>query len=968
MRYYENPQKTSENRCKPRSYYIPSNAGAYTLLNGIWRFKYYDRDIDVQEQIADWDTIDVPSCWQARGYAEPNYANVEYPHPVDPPYVPTDNPCGVYEREFEVVNADNRTYFVMEGVASSGRVFVNGAYVGFTMGNHMQAEFDITDFVVKGTNTIRVEVLKWTCGSYLEDQDYFRFNGIFRDVYLLSRPQGHIVDIDIRTKGNDICIRFDGSATITLLDQGKELETKQATGEAVFTVENPVLWNAEKPYLYELRFESKGEIITQKVGFRTISISDQYELLINGVPVKLQGVNHHDTHPINGWTMTEEDILLDLRQMKKLNINCIRTSHYPPTPRFVELCDEMGFYVILEADLETHGFCFRYGNETDKTSYDVESMDWLCQRPEWKKEYVQRMERALERDKNHASVIIWSTGNESGYGVNHKAMIDWIRQRDDSRLIHCEDCSRKNDPDWYEFYGRCKDTPEEKQKKYAERKDVDIFSRMYVNPLCWEYNATCANLTQPVFLCEYSHAMGNGPGDLMDYWRVIDKYPKLIGGCIWEWADHTVIENGVSKYGGDWKSELVHSGNFCCDGLVFPDRSFKAGSLEAKYAHQPMRAWMEDGKIKIRNRTSFTNLSEYVFCYQLVFDNEILKAEEAVLDVAPGQIAELDVPGNLPAECAYGCYVNMQLLDKTGYEVATEQIDLGVPVKKLTPVSAGAKLEETPLEIIATGDNFRYTFSKHYGVLTDLEVNGKHLIDSPIHLTTFRAPTDNERTVKNKWIRNVINWGENMDAVFDKIYSVEIENGVILVEGSLAGVARAPYLRYTQRIQIGADGRIGFRVDVRRRPGSIWLQRFGFEFTVADEDAGFRYFGIGPGETYVDMHHYQGYGLWKSTASREYVPYIMPQEHGNHYGVRYLKLDNGLGFAADRTFEINVSQYSTEELFQTQHGAELTKDGKTHVRIDYKNSGIGSNSCGPRLAEKYQLNEEEFRFEFILEA
>ena len=967
MRYYENPQKTSENRCKPRSYYIPSNAGAYTLLNGIWRFKYYDRDIDVQEQITDWDTIDVPSCWQARGYAEPNYANVEYPHPVDPPYVPTDNPCGVYEREFEVVNTDNRTYFVMEGVASSGRVFVNRKYVGFTTGNHMQAEFDITDFVVKGTNTIRVEVLKWTCGSYLEDQDYFRFNGIFRDVYLLSRPQGHIVDIDIRTKGNDICIRFDGSATITLLDQGKELETKQATGEAVFAVENPVLWNAEKPYLYELRFESKGEIITQKVGFRTISISNQYELLINGVPVKLQGVNHHDTHPINGWTMTEEDILLDLRQMKKLNINCIRTSHYPPTPRFVELCDEMGFYVILEADLETHGFCYRYGNETEKTRYDVESMDWLCQRPEWKKEYVQRMERALERDKNHASVIIWSTGNESGYGVNHKAMIDWIRQRDDSRLIHCEDCSRKNDPDWYEFYGRCNDTPEEKQKKYAERKDVDIFSRMYVNPACWEYNATCANLTQPVFLCEYSHAMGNGPGDLMDYWRVIDKYPKLIGGCIWEWADHTVIENGVSKYGGDWKSELVHSGNFCCDGLVFPDRSFKAGSLEAKYAHQPMRAWMENGKIKIRNRTSFTNLSEYVFRYQLACDNEILMTEEAVLDVAPGQIAELDVPGKLPAECTYGCYVNMQLLDKTGYEVATEQIDLGVPVKKLTPVSAGAKLEETQLEIIATGDNFRYTFSKHYGVFTDLEVNGKHLIDSPIHLTTFRAPTDNERTVKNKWIRNVINWGENMDAVFDKIYSVEIENGVILVEGSLAGVARAPYLRYTQRIQIGADGRIGFVVNVRRRPGSIWLQRFGFEFTVADEDAGFRYFGIGPGETYVDMHHYQGYGLWESTASREYVPYIMPQEHGNHYGVRYLKLDNGLGFVADRAFEINVSQYSTEELFQTQHGAELTKDGKTHVRIDYKNSGIGSNSCGPRLADQYQLNEEEFRFEFILE-
>ena len=968
MRYYENPEKTSENRCKPRSYYIPSNPGAYTLLNGLWRFKYYARDIDVQESIVDWDTIDVPSCWQVRGYEEPNYSNVAYPFPVDPPYVPTDNPCGVYEREFEVTNTENRTYFVMEGVASSGRVFVNGKYVGFTTGNHMQAEFDITDFVVKGTNTVRVEVLKWTCGSYLEDQDAFRFNGIFRDVYLLSRPQGHIVDIDIRTKGNDICIRFDGSAKITLLDQGKELETKEAAGEAVFTVKDPVLWNAEQPYLYELRFESKGEIITQKVGFRTIAISDQYALLVNGVPVKLQGVNHHDTHPTNGWTMTEEDILLDLRQMKKLNINCIRTSHYPPTPRFVELCDEMGFYVILEADLETHGFCNRYGNETHKTSYDVQSMDWLCQRPEWKKEYVERMERTVERDKNHPSVIIWSTGNESGYGVNHKAMIDWIHQRDDSRLVHCEDCSRKNDPEIKEFFKRDNYTREEKEKMYAERLDADIFSRMYVDPACWEYYTTCENLTQPVFLCEYSHAMGNGPGDLMDYWQVIDKYPKLIGGCIWEWADHTVIEDGVSKYGGDWESELIDSGNFCCDGLVFPDRSFKAGSLEAKYAYQPMRASFENGKIIIRNRCSFRNLSDYTFCYQLVCDGEAIWTKETVLDVAPGKTIVLDVPGNVPKECTYGCYVNMQLLDETGYEVAAEQIDLAVPVKKQEAVQATAKLEETELEIIATGDRFRYVFSKHYGVFTDLEADGKHLIDSPIRLTTLRAPTDNERTIKNKWIRNIINWGENMDAPFDKIYSVKIEGGAILVEGSLAGVGRAPYLRYSQRIVISTDGQIRFQVNVKRRPGSIWIQRFGFAFTVADADAGFRYFGMGPGETYVDMHHYARRGMWESTASKEYVPYIMPQEHGNHYGVRYLELENGLTFVSDKEFEINISQYSTEELFRAQHAAELRKDGKTHVRVDYKDSGIGSNSCGPELMEKYQLNEENFCFEFIIKA
>lgn len=967
MRYYENPLKTSENRCKPRSYYIPSNSGAYTLLNGIWRFKYYARDIDVQEHITDWDTIDVPSCWQTRGYENPNYVDMDYPIPVDPPYVPVDNPCGVYEREFEITDPENRTYFVMEGVASSGRVSINGRYVGFTTGNHMQAEFDITDFVVKGINTVRVEVLKWTCGSYLEDQDFFRFNGIFRDVYLLSRPNGHIGDIDIRTDGNEIAIRFEGSAKITLLDHGREVESKEAEGEAVFTVKDPVLWNAEKPYLYELRFESLGEVITQKVGFRTIAVSNQYELLINGVPVKLQGVNHHDTHPVNGWVMTEEEILQDLRQMKKLNINCIRTSHYPPTPRFMELCDEMGFYVVLEADLETHGFGTRYGNVTPGwTVFDVESMDWPCQNPDWKKEFLERMERAVERDKNHPCVIIWSTGNESGYGVNQKAMIDWVHRRDSTRLVHCEDCSRKNHYEIVEFYGRKSFTQEEKDRMYAESKDVDIFSRMYVAPDYWERIATYEKLTQPVFLCEYSHAMGNGPGDLMDYWRVIDKYPKLIGGCIWEWADHTVIQDGISKYGGDWDTELVRSGNFCCDGLVFPDRSLKAGSLEAKYAYQPMRASLVDGKIQIRNRNSFKNLSEYQFSWQLVCDEQTLWEQEMMLDVAPGQAVTLDVPCAAPTQCVYGCFMNLQLKDETGYEVATEQIALDVPVKKLEAVQPCAKLEETALEIIASGDRFRYTFSKHYGVFTDLEVDGKHLIDSPMRLTTFRAPIDNERIPKMKWIRNEVNGGENLDAPFDKIYSVKLENGAILVEGSLAGVSRMPHLRYTQRIIIDADGQIRFHVDVKRRPGCVWIQRFGFEFTVASADEGFRYFGFGPGETYIDMHNYARQGMWESTASKEYVPYIMPQEHGNHYGVRYLELDNGLTFAADTPFECNVSQYSKEELFRTRHEAELRKDGVTHVRIDYKNSGLGSTSCGPELSKAYQLCEEEFQFEFVL--
>ena len=963
MRFYEDVLKTSENRLAPRSYYIPSNEGAYTLLNGTWRFHFYTRDIDVEENITQWDEIDVPSCWQARGYENPNYANVAYPIPVDPPYVPRDNPCGVYEREFEVANTQNRTYFVMEGVASTGSLYINGKYVGFTSGNHMQAEFDITDFVVRGQNTVRVEVRKWACTSYLEDQDYFRFNGIFRDVYLLSRPEGHIVDIDIHTEGEDIVVKFDGNAKITLSDNGKILDVKEAAGETRFHVENPVLWNAEIPYLYELKFESKGEVITQKVGFRTVKISDKYELLINDVPVKLQGVNHHDTHPTNGWTMSDEDILTDLRLMKKLNINCIRTSHYPPSPRFLDFCDELGFYVILEADLETHGFSQRYGNEKIKKGYDMDSLDWPTVNPMWKKEFVERMVRAVERDKNHASIFMWSVGNESGHGANHVAMAEWVRNRDKTRLVHNEPACRISDdkykpsvPNLLEKY------PEWKKDKYQS----DVHSRMYLTiPVCLQY-CNDPEIDQPLFLCEYSHAMGNGPGDVWDYWELIDQYPHFIGGCIWEWADHTVIQDGVAKYGGDWSTELTHDGNFCCDGMVFPDRSLKAGSYEIKYAYQPIRIHLENGKIRIWNRLSFRNLKEYKLKYQLVCDGKTLREEEAVLDLAPQEVAYLDVPAGVPEGCDYGCYVNVQLLDETGYELACGQLELEVPAKPVEKVSALAQLKEEKYEIISTGENFRYTFSKHYGVFTQLEVNGKELLAAPMHLTTFRAPIDNERKNKHMWMQNEFNRGENMDKLFDMVYDCAIENGSIVVKGSLVGVSRMPFLRYTQKISIGANGKIDFAVDAKLREGCVWIPRFGYEFALKEEDAAFKYFGMGPGETYIDLQHYAGYGLWESKASKEYVPYIKPQEHGNHYGVSYLTFENGLTFAADVPFECNVSQFSLETLLNTRHEAELKKDSKTYVRIDYKDSGIGSASCGTELLPQYCLHDSEMHFAFTL--
>ena len=528
MRIYENPQMTSENRKAPRSYYMPGGVSEYQLLNGVWDFAYFSRDINVPEEIVSWDKIPVPSCWQLHGYENPNYTNINFPYPCDLPYVPDDNPCGIYQREFELKRKWGKVYFVMEGVSSCAFLYVNSEYVGYTQGSHLQAEFDITSFVKEGTNTIRVNVLKWCCGSYLEDQDFFRFNGIFRDCYILQRPEGHIEDVEMIPNEKQIHIHIRGTAQVRILEGDVVLVQGQMEDQFSYAPEKPILWNAEKPFLYTVELERDGEILTFRTGLRKVEISEDYELLINDVSVKLHGVNHHDTSKFRGWCQTDEELRKDLEVMKELNINCVRTSHYPPTPRFIELCDEMGFYVILETDIESHGFVRRlpdvgYG-------YDVSSNAWPCTMKEWKKEHVERMRRMVETYKNHTSAIMWSTGNESGHGSNHVEMIKWTRKRDGSRLIHCEDASRKG-----QFH------------------NADVYSRMYSSLEELEKMALTDDINMPVFLCEYAHAMGNGPGDVYAYNELFDKYPKLIGGCIWEWADHVVTENGVQKYGGDFE-------------------------------------------------------------------------------------------------------------------------------------------------------------------------------------------------------------------------------------------------------------------------------------------------------------------------------------------------------------------------------------------------------------------------------
>jgi len=672
-----------------------------------------------------------------------------------------------------------------------------------------------------------------------------------------------------------------------------------------------------------------------KAGLRKVEVSDKYELLINGMSVKLHGVNHHDTSKYRGWCQTDEELRKDLELMKDLNMNCVRTSHYPPTPKFIEMCDEIGLYVVCETDIETHGFLRRHANVP--YMFDMNSNDWPATDLSWKQEHVERMKRMVECFKNHASIISWSTGNESGHGCNHVDMIRWTRKRDNTRLIHCEDASRK-----------------------GQNHNADMYSRMYLSFEELEQAALANDINMPVFLCEYAHAMGNGPGDVWDYNELFDKYDKLIGGCIWEWADHVVTVDGVEKYGGDFEGEITHDGNFCCDGLVFADRSFKAATYETKAAYQPMKTSYENGKLSVYNRLDFTNLDEYEFTYWIESDGEKVSEKKITLSVAPHMTTRLTVDYDL-MDCEYGVYLNTQL-SKEGKVCASTQHPLPCNIKVEESCEKAALTEDT-LNVYAEGTGFAYVFSKHYGVFTSIKVNGEEQLAGNPKLSAFRAPTDNDVHMKTLWANVNIWQGENLDCAFNKVYDCRIEDGTIVVEGSISGISRKPFMNHTLFVDILKDGQINFRLLGNIRKETVWLPRLGYEFELPQSSSAFTYYGRGPLENYCDMCHSCFVGMNDSTTEAEYVKYVRPQEHGNHTNVKMLRIGR-LEFLADKEFEINVSNYSTDALYKAEHTDELVGDGKVHLRIDYKVSGIGSNSCGPGLVEKYQLNEKEIEFAF----
>lgn len=938
MRFYEDLTRLSAGRMAPRSYYIPEGAGEYRLLNGDWQFKYFENG-DAATEPETWDTVPVPSCWQMQGYENPNYTNVCYPYPFDPPYIPDINPCGWYRRTFAVADPDKRHYLVLEGVSSCARVCVNGKEVGFTQGSRLQAEFDLTPYITAGENTLLIQVWKWCAGSYLEDQDQFRCNGIFRDVYLLVRPEGHLHDLSIASVDNAAFrITADKPMAVRVTD-GDRLVGEAEGADVTVPVADPVLWNAEKPHLYDIEIRCAGEVIRRKAGLRSIGISDKRQVLINGQPVKFRGVNHHDTSPTGGWTMTDEELYHDLKLIKSLNMNTVRTSHYPPTPRFLDWCDELGLYVVLETDLEAHGSIHRFPYQQGAFFEHQEGS--LTNLPAWEDAFVERMVRAVERDKNHPSIIFWSLGNESDYGDNHRAMLRWLHSRQDDRLTHYEGASAAN------IF------------------ELDVYSRMY--PSLEEIERLDREGTEgePVFLCEYSHSMGNGPGDVWQYWERILAHDSLVGGCIWEWTDHTVVVDGVPKYGGDFPGELTHSGNFCCDGMTFHDRSFKAGTMEIAAAYAPFRFTYEDGRITVKNWYAFTNLNEKLVQYTLTVDGNVIEQETVALDCAPYETATIIPKTAFPGSCALGCTVTVALYEPEGTEpFAQLQQEVEVPVALPKVTKAAAELTEDDFHVYAKGDRFTFAFSKQHGMFDSLVIDGRERLAAPISLTAYRAIIDNEMFCYQNWKYTDQFKAENMDRAFTKVYEVTVTGHRIEAKCSLAGVSRVPMIRYTLTVDVYADGGMDWAVNAEVRDWAAWIPRFGFEIPLAEKNLPFRYFGRGPLENYSDLRHHTRLDWFDSTARAEYVPYILPQEHGNHTGVRSLTID-GLTFAAaDSAFEANVSEYTILQLDNARHIDEIGPSTGTHLRIDYRNAGVGSQSCGPELAPEYRITEKQIEFRF----
>ncbi len=1013
-RHYEDLGVLHEHTLPARSYYVPSStrldatpqarddSDRMLLLNGNWAFCYFNSIHDLQDPfferdypIEDFDRVPVPGTWQHQGYDQHQYTNIRYPFPLDPPFVPQDNPCGAYVHEFDYEECESagNVYLNFEGVDSCFYVWLNGSYVGYSQVSHATAEFEVTNLIRPGANRLAVLVLKWCDGSYLEDQDKFRLSGIFGDVYLISRPESVLFDYFTTTRltPERASIEIRGlyrngptPTTVELFDASGNLvgttELAEAAGDDDYThraelvVAQPHLWNAEDPYLYTLVLSSADEVITDRVGIREVTVKDT-TVCVNGVPIKLRGVNRHDSHPLTGSAVSFESLKTDLQMMKRHNINAVRSAHYPNAPRFYQLCDEYGLFVMGEVDNESHGTQSQFLKDDSFPNQVEHWNEPIADNPDWLEATLDRTRLCVLREKNRPSIIMWSAGNESAYGCTFEAALAWMKQFDPGRLTHYESS----------FY-------RDSKRKY-DYSNIDIYGRMYP-PLSEVHEYLDSDPDKPFILVEYSHAMGNGPGDLEEYWQLVYADHRMCGGFVWEWCDHAVFKgiaaNGkpIYFYGGD-HGESVHDGNFCMDGLVYPDRTPHTGLFEVKNVHRPLRALgfnQDTGELRLRNHNDFTDLRDqlYLVC-EVVRDGETVESMRVDLEesVPPHSEAVVRITPDVPQSGRCRLVVTSHLKAATAllpedHELGFDEIDLdNVDSRNQTTVALltdafrrngdGLRITEDGSAITVSSEEFSYCFDTRTGLPQTMLFQGRQLLDAPAQLNIWRAPTDNDQYIKAEWRR------AHYHEASTRAYATEVgrdQDGVRLTSRSaVVAPTIQPILSVNSTWWVSGSGALRASITATRDLDFPPLPRFGLRLFLPEQMDRVTYCGLGPHESYVDKRRASRHGIFHSDVASMHEDYLRPQENGSHADCDYVVVTGGgisLSAVANSPFSINASPYTQEELEGRAHSFELTPSGSTVLCLDHAIAGIGSNSCGPELAEQYRVAAETFTFEITM--
>lgn len=1002
MKTWENHQIDGINRMPARAHFLTFQSKekallnnnrythAFKNLNGVWKFMFLDApeyspegffnsDFDVTKM----DDITVPGNWQLQGYGKMHYSDLWYNFPINPPYVPTENPTGIYKRTFFVEESyrDKKIIIRFCGVDSAYHLWINGKEVGYSKVARNESEFDITDIIRVGEeNDVTVRVYQWSDGTYLEDQDMWWESGIFRDVELIGVPKNGIndykvvADLDDKYKNGLFKVETylrtteEVSVNFELVDKDENVILNQTVsakdGKAILnaTIENVKHWTAETPYLYKLfmTVEKNGEIIEvipQNVGFRNIRLNGE-TFLVNGVAIKFKGVNRHDYSPQNGRVVSREEMEKDIILMKQFNINAIRTSHYPNSYYLYDLCDEYGMYLIAETDLECHGF---------ELTGDYK---WITDDPSWELAYVSRMTRMIERDKNHPAIIFWSLGNESAFGCNFRKMTDVAHEMDPTRLVHYEGDFDVESADVYSTMYTWIENP----KKPYLMKDIIEKSK------------------KPHIHCEYCHAMGNGPGNLKDYQDLVYAHDKLQGGFVWEWFDHGIesfTESGEKyyRYGGDFGDDPSNK-DFCIDGLIMPDRTPSPGLYEYKKVIEPITTTAVDiqkGIINLLSRYDFANLDRFNLVYKVMEDDVILQTGfMAVPSIEARANKDITLPYDLSAikvkpGAHYYVNISYQLREDTsyassGHELATAQFELPLYKEGIVVRPEGilnVEKEHTTLHV--KGANFSLDFNLVNGNLMNIVRDGMQVLSKGPRLTLWRAPISNDMEIIDK---------------LKKVYFLHLEHEVVMnidyhMEGNILKVEvdtinsttnsawhfKTKYV-YTVcpsgDILIDVEGTPSGRVDL----APDMLPRIGVSMHLDKSMEHVRYFGMGPGENYADSKEAAQMGLYANTVDGLFINYVIPQENGNHMGCKWVSMtnDRGMGLLAstEGDFNFSASWYEDKDLDDAKHTCDLVKRDYIVFNVDYKQNALGTNSCGQWQLDKYRAKFEDFKLSFRL--